>query len=190
VKWRRLFRVLHRDIGYLLFGLVLAYSISGVAVNHVDDWNPNYSVTTTEVDVGALPSALATGGLDAMEAHVAAALDLADADIRGRRRPSPDRFVVFLPEGGEVKLAVSSGRGTLKRVTTRPGLFQVNVLHLNHLKGVWTWVADAFAILLGFLAISGLVMLKGKTGLGGRGKWFVLAGLLVPAVFLWMYYAR
>ena len=56
MKWRRLFRVLHRDIGYLLFGLVLAYSISGVAVNHVDDWNPNYSVTVTEVDVGALPA--------------------------------------------------------------------------------------------------------------------------------------
>jgi hypothetical protein len=186
VKWRRLFRVLHRDVGYLLVGLVLAYSVSGVAVNHVDDWNPNYSVTVSDVAVGALPSE----GLDAMEAHVASALQLDDDEIRGRRRPGDDRFILFLPEGGEVKLSIATGEGTMKRVTTRPGLFQVNVLHLNHLKGVWTWVADAFAILLGFLAISGMVLLKGRTGLAGRGKWFVLAGLVVPVAFVVHYYMR
>lgn len=186
MKWRRWFRVLHRDIGYLLVGLVLAYSISGLAVNHVDDWNPNYSVSVSDVDVGPLP----TDGLDDMEAHVASALGIGDDEIRGRRRPATDRFVVFLPEGGEVKVAIGTGRGTMKRVTTRAGLFEVNVLHLNHLKGVWTWVADVFAILLAFLAISGMVMLKGRTGLSGRGKWFVLAGLVVPIAFVVHYYAR
>ncbi len=186
MKWRRLFRVLHRDIGYLLFGLVIAYSLSGIAVNHVDDWNPNYSVTVSEIEIGALP----TESLDAMEAYVALALDLDDDQIRGRRRPSANAFSVFLPEGGEVQVAVDSGAGTLKRVTTRPGLFQVNVLHLNHLKGVWTWVADVFAFLLLFLAVSGIVILKGRTGLGGRGKWFVLAGLAIPVAFVIQYYAR
>jgi len=185
VKWRRLFRVLHRDIGYLLFGLVLAYSVSGIAVNHIDDWNPNYSVTVSDIDVGPLPSA----ELDAMEEHVARALDIEDVDVRGRRRPGPNQFIVFLPDGGEIDVAVASGKGTMERVTTRPGLFEVNVLHLNHLKGVWTFVADLFAILLGFLAISGIVLLKGKSGLAGRGKWFVLAGLVVPAAFVWHYYA-
>jgi len=180
LRWRRLFRVLHRDIGYLLFGLVLAYSISGIAVNHVEDWNPSYAIRTTDVAVGPLPA----DGLDAMEAHVVAALDLARDEVRGRRRPGPDRFVVFLPDGGEVTVDVATGRGTAKRVTPRVGLFQMNVLHLNHLKGAWTLVADAFAVLLAFLAISGIVLLKGRTGLGGRGKWFVLAGLLVPIAFL------
>ena len=185
MNWRRIFRVLHRDIGYLLFGLVIAYSVSGIAVNHVEDWNPNYSVTLSEVEVGALPST----GLDAMEKHVAEALDIDAADIRGRQRPTANLFIVFLPDGGEAKVAVDTGRGTVKRVTTRPGLFQVNVLHLNHLKGVWTWVADIFAFLLLFLASSGIVLLKGKTGLGGRGKWFVLAGLATPVAFVIQYYA-
>jgi len=186
VKWRRLFRVLHRDLGYLLFGLVIAYSVSGIAVNHVDDWNPNYSVTVTDVELGALP----TEGLDAMEMYVASALDVETDEIRGRRRPNPNLFVLFLPQGGEASVAVDTGAGTLKRVTTRPGLFQVNVLHLNHLKGVWTWVADIFAFLLLFLAVSGIVILKGKTGLGGRGKWFVLAGLVVPIAFVVHYSVR
>ena len=186
MKWRRLFRALHRDIGYLLFGLVIAYSISGVAVNHVDDWNPNYSIDVSDVAVGPLP----TTDLDAMEAHVASALGIEDDEIRGRRRPADNNFILFLPDGGEVNLAVDTGSGTMKRVTTRPGLFEVNVLHLNHLKGVWTWVADVFSILLGCLAITGIVLLKGKTGLSGRGKWFVTAGLLVPIAFLVHYYMR
>lgn len=186
MNWRRLFRVLHRDTGYLLFGLVIAYSISGIAVNHVDDWNPNYSIEVSDVEVGPLPET----DLDAMEAHVASALGIAADEIRGRRRPAENNFILFLPDGGEVNLVVASGSGTMKRVTTRPGLFEVNVLHLNHLKGVWTWVADVFAILLGLMAITGIVILKGKAGLGGRGKWLVTAGLLVPIAFIVHYSMR
>jgi len=185
VSWRRWFRVLHRDIGYLLFGLVLAYSVSGLAVNHVEDWNPNYSIHTSQVDLGPLPTG---GGLDAMEQFVKAAAGVGDHEVTGRRRPGENRFILFLQEGGEVDVAVDTGQGRMKRVTTRPGLFEVNVLHLNHLKGVWTYVADAFAVLLAFLAVSGIVLLKGRTGLMGRGKWFVLAGLVIPIVFLVHYY--
>ncbi len=36
-------------------------------------------------------------------------------------------------------------------------------------------------------AISGLFVLKGKNGLKGRGKWFTLAGILVPLIFLLIY---
>ena len=39
-KWNN---ILHRDIGYLIFGLTIVYGISGIAVNHIQDWNPNYS---------------------------------------------------------------------------------------------------------------------------------------------------
>ena len=105
MRWRRLFRVLHRDIGYLLFGLVLAYSISGLAVNHVDDWNPSYSIHVSQVDLGPLPG---DAGLDAMETHVVAAADLDDDEVTGRRRPGPNAFIVFLQEGGEVRVAVDS----------------------------------------------------------------------------------
>lgn len=35
----------HRDIGYFIAGLTIIYSISGVAVNHIDDWNPSYTIT-------------------------------------------------------------------------------------------------------------------------------------------------
>ncbi|NVB80363.1 MAG: hypothetical protein HOV81_18360, partial [Kofleriaceae bacterium] len=55
---------------------------------------------------------------------------------------------------------------------------------LNNLKGAWTYVADAFAVALIVLAITGMLRMKGDRGLLGRGKYFVGAGLLVPVGFI------
>ena len=52
MKWRKLIIATHRDVGYLLAGMTVIYAISGVAVNHVDDWNPNYVVRTETVELG------------------------------------------------------------------------------------------------------------------------------------------
>ena len=44
-------------------------------------------------------------------------------------------------------------------------------------------------MILGFLAISGLFVLKGKNGLSGRGKWLTGIGVAIPllalALLLW-----
>ena len=79
---------------------------------------------------------------------------------------------------------MTTGRGTLKTITRRAVLFELNALHLNNLKGVWTYVADLFAVALIFLALTGMTMMKGDRGLAGRGKWFVGAGLTVPIGFV------
>ena len=43
-KLRKWSRILHRDIGYFFIGTTLIYGISGIALNHMSDWNPNYTV--------------------------------------------------------------------------------------------------------------------------------------------------
>lgn len=182
---RRILRVLHRDAGYLVASLVILYAISGVAVNHIEDWNPSYSQTRAQVDVGPLDGKT----LDDLEHQVVERLELDPAEVTGRHRPSPVDLVVFLPHGGEVKVDIRSGQGSLTRIATRPLLFESNVLHLNHIKGAWTWISDVFAVVLLFLAISGLLMLKGPTGLLGRGKWFVAVGLAVPLGAILYYYS-
>jgi hypothetical protein len=40
LTWRKWFRIIHRDFGYLFFGVTLVYAVSGIAINHLDDWNP------------------------------------------------------------------------------------------------------------------------------------------------------
>jgi hypothetical protein len=178
--WFRLNRNLHRDIGYAVCVLTALYAVSGLAVNHIDDWNPNYAITSGPVAIGPVD----VTNLAAAEAKVVAAVGLDPDEVRGRHLVSTTQLKVFLEEGGEVAINPATGEGTMKRVQPRPGLFQANALHLNRLKGVWTYVADLYAILLLYLSVGGIFMLKGKTGLAGRGKWLVAAGALVPVVFL------
>ncbi len=41
-KWNR---IVHRDLGFFFFGVIIIYAVSGIALNHLEDWNPNYIVT-------------------------------------------------------------------------------------------------------------------------------------------------
>lgn len=180
MRWRHLLRVVHRDIGYACVALILAYGISGLAVNHIEDWNPNYALDVRAIDLGPLPP----GTYAERAAHVVDVLDLDPAAVRGHFFESETDLRVYLDEGQEVRLDVTTGRGTVKTLSRRAVLFEVNALHLNNLKGVWTYVADLFAIALMVLALSGMFMMKGDRGLAGRGKWFILAGLSVPVGFV------
>lgn len=185
LRWRPLTRAVHRDVGYFMTALVLIYAISGVAVNHIDSWNPSYAIENRPVDLGPLPGR----DLPALQAEVVRRLGLEPASVKGHHLQSADQFVVFLDRGGDVKLQLSTGKGVLKTVRARTGLMEMNVLHLNHLKGAWTWFADGVGVLLALLALTGLFMLGGGKGLMGRGKWWVLAGALVPVVFVVLYHA-
>jgi uncharacterized protein len=176
---RRLTISLHRDIGYLVAGLTVIYAISGIAVNHVHHWNPNYRVAREERTFPPLP---ADTPREAVVAHVAAALGL-PAGPKSAFRPAPGRIQIFY-EGTTVDADYAGGTATVEGVRERPVLRDVNFLHLNHPKGLWTYVADAYAVLLGTLAITGLFILKGRKGFGGRGKWLFAAGLAVPLLAL------
>lgn len=178
--WRKWLRVLHRDVGYVAVALTLAYGLSGLAVNHIDDWNPNYRFTETRFDLGPMPA----GSPDRLAAFVVEKLAIDPRVVRGHFQDSETQLRVFLPDGQEVKVDLRTGRGIRKSITTRAVLFEVNSLHLNNLKGIWTYVADVFAVALMFLAITGATMMKGDRGLTGRGKWFIGAGLLVPIAFV------
>ena len=180
MSWRQRIRALHRDIGYAAAALTIAYALSGLAVNHIEDWNPSYVFRETPIDIRPVPA----GSFSDMQAHVVAALGLPAAEVRGHFMETETLLRVFLVEGQEARVDVRTGRGMLKRVHTRPVLYEVNALHLNNLKGIWTWVADVFALALLTLAITGLLMHKGRLGLAGRGMWFVGAGLAVPVAFV------
>lgn len=183
--WRQTLRAIHRDAGYVAAPLTILFALSGIAVNHIDAWNPSYARTTEPLALGPLTGA----DVASLEREVVARAGIDPSEVTGRRRSSPQKFTVFLQEGGEATVDPTTGGGTLLRVTPRTGLFEANVLHLNHLKGVWTYVSDAFAVVLVFFAVSGLVLNQGRTGLEGRGKWFLAGGLAIPVAFVAVYHA-
>lgn len=173
--WRTWNNELHRDIGYVVVGLTLIYAISGVAVNHIEDWNPNYSIERQELTFDPFQ------GLDrdATIARLVDALEL-EAPVDAFRRTPTDVDLIY--DGWSVRADVAAGRATIERPVPRPVLMQFNELHLNRVKGFWTWIADAYAIALCFMAISGMFVLRGRNGITGRGKWLVAAGVLVPVL--------
>lgn len=175
--WRAWNVLLHRDVGYVAAGLTLVYAVSGVAVNHRADWNPNTTMVREERRFAPMP----VGERDAMVAALVKALDLPPP--RDAFRSRPDQVELFY-EGWSVKADTTAGLATLERPRDRPVLREVNYLHLNDPKGAWTWVADAFAVALAFLALSGVLIPRGKHGLAGHGKYFLLVGLAIPLGFL------
>ena len=183
-KVRKWLRILHRDIGYLATGLTVIYAISGVAVNHVNDWNPNYTIEHIESKINPIPDSL-------LESKTTVAQILKEIDETGKVkntfRPDPETLQIFV-EGNTISVNVKTGVVTQEKVKSRAVIRETNFLHLNAPKKVWTYVADVFAVALAFLAISGLFMIKGKKGITGRGAWLTAAGVLIPVVFLLLYY--
>jgi uncharacterized protein len=177
-NWRRLNRAFHRDIGYFCAALTLVYAISGVAVNHVHHWNPNYKIEKVEQTFEPIP----VGTRDEMVAALVERLGLPGPPMSSFRS-EPHKVDLFY-DGWSVQADATAGVAIVEKPRDRVILRDVNFLHLNHPKGLWTWVADIYAILLAVLAVTGLFILKGRNGLAGRGKWFAAAGLLVPLAFL------
>lgn len=185
-RWRRWNAAIHRDLGYLCAGLTVVYAISGVAVNHTADWNPNYRTTERTVTLVG-QAASADPHAPGFTAAVLGQLGV-EGETRGTFRPDPNTLEIFLGEGITVSVDLAAGVATLEAVQDRTGLRQANFLHLNHAKKLWTWMADLYALALGLLAVTGLFVLRGRNGITGRGAWLTAAGIAVPALFLLLYF--
>lgn len=181
MKWRKWNNILHRDIGYLAAGLTIIYAISGIAVNHVGDWNPNYHIENVTFTANIPES-------DNQAVIVKSLLNQLNInkEVESVFRPSPDKINIYL-ENHTIAFDLSSGTGSQEIVSERDVLFDFNYLHLNHPKKLWTYFADLYAVALAFLAISGLFVLKGKKGIKGRGAWLTGIGILLPVLFLVIY---
>lgn len=181
-KWRRLLRSFHRDIGYAVAAVTVAYAVSGIAVNHITDWNPNYVIAKERVTFAPLPPS----DRDTMAAAVAERVGI-EAPIKDAFRQSPTKITVFF-EGTTVDADIETGVAIIETSRDRPVFRDLNFLHLNHAKGWWTWIADLYAAGLIVLAVSGLVMIRGRNGFGGRGKWFFALGVAIPLAFVVLRY--
>ncbi|KAA0256097.1 hypothetical protein FBQ97_22320 [Acidobacteria bacterium ACD] len=178
MNWRHLNNVVHRDVGYLCVALTVIYAVSGVAVNHKEDWNPSRRVLREVRRFEPVP----VGEREAMVAALVDRLAL-PGPPKSSFRSAPHLVDLFY-DGFSVRADAASGVAEVERVRDRLFLRDANFLHLNEPKRLWTWVADLYAVLLLVLSVTGMFVLKGRNGLGGRGKWLVLAGLAVPLAFL------
>ena len=178
-KWRKWNNILHRDIGYLVVGMTVIYALSGIALNHMADWNPNYDITH---EVVSWPGGVPVDNLSRETIQTF----LEQCDEQGAYKshyfPQPDSLKIFV-KSGSIVLDIETGYGVLEKVRRRPVFFEVNFLHYNPTR-LWTWFSDVFCGALIIVSITGLFVLKGRKGITGRGAWLTAIGVVIPIVFL------
>ncbi|MCB9896195.1 MAG: hypothetical protein H6839_17320 [Planctomycetes bacterium] len=246
-------RSLHRDFGFFAVGLTFIYALSGLAVNHINDWDPSFShfkrLVTIETplpedEAAAVSEALAAIDVDATPLEVITTrqtLTRYEIEVPGKHvMVHPDANEIIVETDGEPekkvfelgdslpdddwraavtalhRIGIADEPTRVEKVTfpvrdiditfegrnirvqdyktgydifdegqkPRPFLRVFNWLHLNRGKAGWTWIADAYAVVLLFLATSGMLMVRGRKGLIGRGGVFLLLGVAVPVIYL------
>ncbi len=174
-------RAIHRDLGYTAVGLTFVYAVSGLAVNHIADWDPNFHNTTRELDVQLGSASERTD--DELATTVAAAAHITEKP-KEVYREGDDLEMLYDHRTLHVNLV--TGHVLEERQEPRFFVRVANWLHLNRGKKAWKYFADAYAAGLLLLATSGLFMLPGKKGLVGRGAVFVTLGIAIPVAYVVM----
>lgn len=179
-KWSRF---IHRDLSFFFSGMILIYAISGIVMNHRNTINPNYSV---EVRKYPLTETLPPQA-ELKKADVLKLLEpLGEAKNYTKHYfPQADRMKVFLKGGSNLMVDLSTRQAVYEKLTRRPLLSALTKLHYNPGRW-WTHFADLFAVGLIIITVTGMIMLKGRKGLWGRGGIELAAGILIPLLFLFM----
>ncbi len=181
---RKLNRVLHRDISYFFAGMVIIYSISGIALNHLHQWNPNYIISNVQF-TAQLPSDTSKISKDLIENIVN---EYDESKILSYYYPKKSTLKAFV-KGGTVTFNLDSGTAVIEKIQRRPFFSQLNFLHYNNPQRWWTAFSDAFAVGLIVITITGLFIIKGKNGITRRGAVLTLAGLILPVLALILYFS-
>ena len=169
----RLLRIIHRDLGFLVVGITLIYGISGILLNHLGTTDPAFRTEKTALQFQP--------NLNEAELAETWNVDKNRPQLKRVSRIDESNLRLFLDAGIGI-YSTSDGSLHYERHKKRALIYWMNRLHYNKVKG-WTPVADFYAGALILLAITGLFIVKGKKGLAGSGKWYLLAGIVIPVLF-------
>lgn len=172
----------HRDLGYFFSSLIILYCISGISLNHVNDWNPDFIITRDTIH---LPHTYTKDQLKADKIKEFGKI-VHENTYKVFDFPTPNQVKIYY-DNASLHINLENGTGIYEVVAKRHLFYESNVLHRNSLRG-WKWVSDIFALMLIVISITGLFVLKGKYGLQRRGIWIVLAGLLLPLGAIILFY--
>lgn len=174
------YRLLHRDFGYFYVGLILCFSISGIALNHRDVFNAqSYVVKNESLQIEVKDSlSIATESYIKSKSHL-----FTDNQFRGVGINGNKARVYFKDAFASINLL--TGKGEIEYIETIPVLGHMSILHKSMNKW-WLWFSDIFALALILISITGILLSKGKYSFMNRGWLLTFSGLLFPIVILLM----
>lgn len=180
-KFRKYCRQIHSHLSFFFVGVILVYALSGIALNHLKDFNPQYMVSVKNYTAqGSFPRAH-----NYSEAEIRVLLETVGEQDHYAKHFYPNRSTmkVFLNNGSSFTLDTQTGEVRYEGLKKRPVFHQLAFLHYNPGKW-WTCFSDIFAVCLILICLTGLFMNKGRRGLAGIGGLEMIAGIAVPILFL------
>lgn len=178
-KWNT---IIHRDFGYFLSGLIIMYSLSGIALNHIDDWNPDFIIT--KKDVALERSYQKSEITDELVKEFSRLVD--EVDYKIYDFPTDDQLKIYF-EKSSLHLNLKEATGKYEKLSRRHVFYETNLLHRNSIEG-WKWASDVLGVMLIIISLTGLFILRGRQGLSGRGKWLLLTGFVPPLIAFLVHY--
>lgn len=174
-KWSR---TLHRDLSYVFSGVLLVYAMSGFMLNHKNDFNSNYKIEQHRYTIAELPETVD-------DAYARSLLEQwGEADnFTAVYDFDAESFKVFIRGGSSLLVNRNTGEAIYESIKKRPVISAINRLHYDPSR-YWTWFSDIFLLSLVVIILTGLVMVKGKHGLWGRGGIELLIGIAIPILFM------
>ena len=134
MNWRKWNNIIHRDLGYFLVGLTIIYAVSGVAANHLRQWDSNF---ITENKTFSLENISAGMPVDRALIEDILAQTGETGNYKSHFRSSPSRLQIFL-ETGVMDVDMNAGQAMVEVKRKRPMLREFNFLHLNQAGKYWS----------------------------------------------------
>ncbi len=170
----------HRDIAYFYVGLIIAFSFSGIFLNHRQAWHPRrYTFNSTEI---AIPAMVKDSVNDAFIQKFTREQNISD-DLRRFTVDGNNLRISYVNH--DVQVDIATGKGIIDEYRTTPILGQMTKLHVDTSKW-WIYYSDIFGLAMMVIAITGMFIQKGDTSFRSRGWKLALLGLIFPLIFLFI----
>lgn len=170
-------RGIHRDIAYFYFGLIVAFSFSGIILNHRQDWYPmDYSYDTKPFALN-----IPTEENEVTEEYIKSLTgEIGDYD---GHRVRNGQLRVYFDDNIILDADMATGKGTIEYKRKVPLIGHTMFLHKST-NSFWIWYSDIFGAAMLVIAFTGILISTGDNSFKKRGWKLATAGMLFPLLFL------
>ncbi|HRJ28281.1 MAG TPA: PepSY-associated TM helix domain-containing protein [Cyclobacteriaceae bacterium] len=170
----------HRDIAYFYLGLIIAFSFSGIFLNHRQAWHPRrYKAEIKEITVAPVHKDSVN------DTFIASFTQQQDITDNLRRFALNGNILRVSYVNHDVDLDITTGAGSIVHYKITPVLGQMTILHVDTSKW-WIYYSDVFGVAMLVIAGTGMFIVKGENSFRRRGWKFALVGIIFPLIFLFL----
>ena len=148
-------RSIHRDFAYFYFGLIIAFSFSGIILNHRQDWYPmDYVYESNEISI-EIPSD--PDLLNDKEFIQSLATKINANNKFDSHRLRDNQLRLYYKDNVVADIDATTGKGTIEFKRKTPFVGQTMYLHKTT-NSFWIWYSDIFGAALILIAMTGVLI--------------------------------